>query len=71
VSQVTPGGAAAKAGIAAANVITAVNGQPVTSLADLQNILAGLNPGTPASVTVVSQDGTQKTVHVVLGQLPG
>jgi S1-C subfamily serine protease len=71
VSQVTPGGAAAKAGIVAGDVITAVNGQPVTSLADLQNILAGLTPGTPATVTVVSQNGTQKTVHVVLGQLPG
>jgi S1-C subfamily serine protease len=71
VSHVTPGGAADKASIVAGDVITAVNGHSVTSLADLQNILAGLTPGAPTSVTVVSQDGTQKTVHAVLGQLPG
>jgi S1-C subfamily serine protease len=71
VSQLTPGGGAARAGIVAGDVITAINGQPVTSLADLQNILAGLSPGAKASVTVAAQDGATKTVPVTLGQLSG
>jgi S1-C subfamily serine protease len=70
VSQVTPGGAADKAGIVAGDVITAVNSQALTSLADLQNIVAGLIPGTPATVTAVCRDGTQKTVHVVPDNCP-
>jgi putative serine protease PepD len=69
VSQVTPGGAAAKAGIVAGDVITAINGQPITSLADLQNVLAGLTPGASATVTILSQTGAKRTVNVVLGQL--
>jgi S1-C subfamily serine protease len=71
VSQVTPGGAAARAGITTGDVITAINGQPVTSLADLQNILAGLTPGAGATVTLTGQNGATRTVHVVLGQLAG
>jgi S1-C subfamily serine protease len=71
VSQVTSGGAAARAGIVAGDVIRAINGQPITSLADLQNILAGLSPGATVPVTVVTQDGATKTVHASLGQLAG
>ena len=71
VSQVTPGGAAAHAGITTGDVITAINGQPVTSLSDLQDVLAGLAPGTSATVTVAGQDGATRTLHVVLGQLAG
>jgi S1-C subfamily serine protease len=69
VSRVQRGGAAAKAGIVAGDVITGVNGQPVTSLADLQNILAGLAPGSVAKVTVVAQDGGRRTVNATLGEL--
>jgi S1-C subfamily serine protease len=71
VSQVTPGGAAVRAGITTGDVITAIIGQTVTSLSDLQDILAGLAPGTGVTVTVVGQDGATRTVHVVLGQLAG
>ena len=67
----TPGGAAARAGITTGDVITAINGQPVTSLSDLQDVLAGLAPGSSATVTVAGQDGATRTVHVVLGQLAG
>lgn len=69
VESVVAGGAAAKAGIAAGDVITAINGQPISSLADLQDVLAGLAPGSSASVTVLGQDGSKKTFKVVLGQL--
>ncbi len=69
VVQVQPGGSAAKAGIQAGDVITALNGQPVETLADLQSALAQLSPGQSATVTVVDQAGTQRTVSVVLGEL--
>jgi putative serine protease PepD len=71
VASLQPGGAAAKAGIVAGDVITSVDNQPVQSLADLQNALAGLKPGATVPVTVVQQDGTNKTFEVVLGQLTG
>jgi putative serine protease PepD len=71
VQSVTPGGAAAKAGIPAGDIITEINNQPVTSLADLQDVLAGLAPGTTVSVRLISQAGSKETVKVVLGQLAG
>jgi S1-C subfamily serine protease len=71
VSRTTPGGGAARAGIVAGDVITAINGKPVNSLADLQNILAGLSPSATVNVTIVTQDGAAKTVPVTLGQLAG
>jgi putative serine protease PepD len=53
-------------------VITSVNGQPTPNLSSLNDVLAGLNPGDQAKVTVVQPDGSQKkTVTVTLGQLPG
>lgn len=71
VVQVQPGGSADKAGIAAGEVITALNGQPVTTLADLQGALAQLTPGQSAKVTVTSQTGASRTVTVTLGELAG
>jgi len=69
VTAVAPGGGAAKAGIVAGDVITSIAGQPVTSLADLQNILAGLAPGSAVKVAVLGQNGSTKTVQVTLGEL--
>ena len=71
VVKVLPGSGAAKAGIHAGDVITALNGQKVRSLADLEDILAGLTPGAKAKVTITSQSGASRTVTVTLGQLPG
>ena len=69
VAGTTAGRSAAKAGIAAGDVITAINGQKVTSLADLQSILAQLSPGQTVTLTVQDQNGNTRTVNVVLGQL--
>jgi putative serine protease PepD len=71
IVQVQPGGGADKAGIKAQDVITSVNGQKITSQSSLNDVLAGLAPGDQAKVTVVQTDGSQKTVTVTLGQLPG
>jgi len=70
VAKVIAGSAAAKAGIQAGDVITAINGRNVSSLADLQDILAGLAPGNSAKVTITNQSGATRTVTVTLGQLP-
>jgi putative serine protease PepD len=69
VARTTPGGSAAKAGIMAGDVITAVNGQSVTSLADLQSQLAQLTPGETATLTVQNQNGATRRVTVTLGEL--
>ncbi|HEX7355464.1 MAG TPA: trypsin-like peptidase domain-containing protein [Mycobacteriales bacterium] len=70
VVSVDPGGAAAKAGIQAGDVITAVNGVSVTSAQELTAVLANLAVGQHVPV-VVQRAGGSKTVHVVLGELPG
>ena len=71
VNKVTPGGAAAQAGIQPGQVITGINGTPVTSLSDLQTALAQLSPGQTVRVNVLDADGTTRTVEVHLGQLQG
>jgi S1-C subfamily serine protease len=69
VASVVPGGPAARAGITADDVITMVNGQPTRTLSDLQDILAGLQPGQQATLTVVTPAGTTRKVTVTLGNL--
>jgi S1-C subfamily serine protease len=71
VQAVTPGGPAAKAGITAGEAISAIDDQPISSLADLQDALAGFSPGATVKVAIIAQDGTKKTFSVTLGQLTG
>jgi len=71
VANVTNGGAAANAGISPGDVITSVNGHRLTSLADLQDVLAGLAPGDSVTVGIISRAGTNQTLKVILGQLSG
>ncbi len=70
VAQVTAGSGAAKAGIVAGDLITAINGTATTSLAALQDTLASLQPGQTVRVSIQAQDGSTKTVTVALSQLP-
>ena len=51
------------------DVITAVNGRPVSSADALQTEIAGKKPGTTVKLTVVS-GGSTKTVTVKLGSRP-
>lgn len=71
VTATIAGGSAARAGIVAGDLITAINGKQVTNLADLQTTLAQLTPGTTASVTVTGQSGASRSVSVTLDQLRG
>ena len=71
IAAVTPGGPAAKAGLQAGDVITAVNGTATPDTETLAAVLAGLQPGQQASLSVTKADGSTATVKVTLGQLPG
>ena len=69
LTQVSPGTPAAKAGLAAGDLITKLNGQPVNSAVDLSRIIDALKPGDTMSVTYVRGTGTH-TVQVKLGTRP-
>src|SRR3954471_14196519 len=84
VTQVTPSGPAADAGFRAADattvvggqefptggdVITAVDGKPVSTSEELQSVIGAMKPGDSASITY-SRDGSEHTVQVSLGTRP-
>ena len=71
IAAVTPGGPAAKAGLQAGDVITAVNGTATPDTETLAAVLAGLQPGQQVSVSVTRPDGRTATSNLTLGQLPG
>jgi len=71
VTQVQPGGPAARAGIQAGQLITAVNGAATPDPGTLADVVAGLRPGQSVTVTVTGTDGGSHTVRVTVGQLPG
>ena len=71
VTEVGAGGPAAKAGIRAGELITAVDGAATPDPATLADVLAGLDPGQAVTVTIARHDGPRQTLRVALGQLPG
>ncbi|QSN61768.1 DegQ family serine endoprotease [Caballeronia sp. M1242] len=68
VSSVEPGGPAAKAGLQPGDVITALNGVPVTDSTSLPSQVAGLSPGSSAKVQVW-RDKSSKDLTVTVGAL--
>jgi len=60
---------AAKAGIQAGDVITAVNGNAVKDARDLARQIGAIAPGATVRLTVV-QKGQEKTISLTLGELP-
>src|ERR1700716_3882993 len=62
-------GPAAKAGVEAGDVITAVNGQSVKDARELARIISGFAPGSTAKLDVLHK-GQGKVVSLTLGQLP-
>jgi Do/DeqQ family serine protease len=69
VTNVTAGGPADKAGIKRGDVITAVNNTPINDPNSLRNTVAGMAPGTNATVTV-QRNGRDQNVSVALAELP-
>jgi serine protease Do len=62
-------GPAAKAGVEAGDVITAVNGEPVKDARELARVIGGLAPGSTVKLDVL-QKGKSKVVSLTLGKLP-
>ena len=71
VVSVTRGGPAAKAGIAADDVILYVGGVRTPTTTALAEALATLKPGEKVRVEIQRPDGVKKIVTITLGQLPG
>ena len=69
VDEPQAGSPAAKAGIEAGDVITALNGALVKDLRDLARKIAMTAPGTSVKIDILRK-GETKTVTLTLGQLP-
>src|ERR1041385_1699722 len=69
VAEPQPNSPAAKAGIAAGDVITAVNGKPIKGSRELAREVGMLPPGTSVKFDLL-HDGTAKTVTLTLGEMP-
>jgi len=68
IQQVSPGGAAADGGLKSADIITSINGLPVTGKTDLTAQVRALPAGAEAEITYV-RDGKRATTTVTLGSL--
>jgi serine protease Do len=69
VDEPQPNSPAVKAGIAAGDVITAVNGKAVKGSRELAREIGMLAPGTSVKLDVLHQ-GTSKNVTLTLGEMP-
>ena len=69
VSQVQPQSAAAKAGVEDGDVITALDGEPITGSSQLRNAIGQKQPGTAVRLALL-RDGRQRSVTVTLDPLP-
>jgi serine protease Do len=70
IGNVPKGSPAAKAGLQRSDVITAVDGKPVTTPQDLRFTIASKLPGAKVELKIL-RDGKERTVKVELGNLAG
>jgi serine protease Do/serine protease DegQ len=68
VTQVTPDGPAAKAGVKGYDVVVGVNGKPVSDRDDFRLMIAGMLPGSQVSLSIL-RSGKPITIQVMLGTL--
>ena len=69
VDQPQPASPAAKAGIKAGDVITAVNSKPVKGSRELAQTIGMMTPGTAVKLTLLHK-GELKTMDLTLGKMP-
>lgn len=69
VDSVEADGPAAAAGLAAGDVIVAIDGQAINRQTSLLDLLMEREPGDTVTLTV-ERDGAEQTIQVVLGQRP-
>jgi S1-C subfamily serine protease len=70
VRSVVPGSPAAKAGLQAQSVITAIGDRAVADVAGVSQALAALKPGDTVSLRIQKPEGGSATLTVTLGELP-
>ncbi|MDQ0892800.1 S1C family serine protease [Agromyces ramosus] len=70
ISEVSPDGAAAKAGLQAGDVVTGFNGVPITDQTDLTAQVRALPGGATADITF-TRDGESQTIDVTVGTFEG
>jgi S1-C subfamily serine protease len=70
IAGVTPGGAAATAGLAAGDVITSVDGQSLSSASTLSRIIGSDKPGQSIQVAWTDANGASHTTTVTLQSGP-
>jgi putative serine protease PepD len=71
VVSVQAGSPAAKAGLVAGDLITAIDGTQVPDSSTLIEAVAAHKPGDVVKLTVEHQNGTTSTINLTLGTLPG
>jgi serine protease DegQ len=69
IAGVLPGGPAERSGVRPGDVLLAVEGQPVTDSSNMLNLVAALQPGKRATLTL-SRGGSQMSVSVNVGRRP-
>jgi serine protease Do len=69
VGDVTPDSPGAKAGLQKGDVVTALNGQPVSDYSDLRLRIAQSAPGTVVHMTVL-RNGQKQEITATLGEFP-
>jgi serine protease Do len=69
IRSVTPGGAAARAGIQQGDVVISVNNQPVTPDQSLAYLVSNLPVGSRVPVELI-REGQRRTVTVTIGERP-
>ncbi len=69
ISEVTEGSPAQKSGLLQGDIVTAINGEPVSNVADLRNRIAMTPPNTELKLRVL-RDGQEKDVMVNVGEQP-
>ena len=70
VAEVVPGSPAAKSGLESGDVVTKLNGKPVSDARHLKLSVANLAPGTGVPLEIV-RDGRTKTLDLKVGERPG
>jgi len=70
IAGTVQGGPAASAGLTAGDVITAINGQSVSSPSGVTSLILLKKPGTKITVTYTDQLGTSQVTTVTLGSGP-
>jgi serine protease Do len=70
VSDIVPNSPAAKAGLKEGDVVTALNGEPVTDANNLKNQVSSFAPGTTVNLEVL-RDGKSQKIAATTGERPG